>query len=92
MFSNPATYAFGTTPRTFNGCRSDGTAQIDMTLTKNTKIAERLNLQFRTEVFNISNSPRFSTPNASFGNAQFGSINAQSNLPRIIQFGLKLIF
>ena len=92
VFSNPPVYAFGTSPRTFNGCRSDGTKQIDMTLTKNTKIGERLNLQFRTEVFNISNGVRFSTPNQSFGNAQFGSINAQSNLPRIVQFALKLIY
>ena len=35
---------------------------------------------------------RFSTPNQSFGNAQFGSINPQSNLPRIVQFALKLIY
>ena len=92
VFSNPATYAFGTSPRTFNGCRSDGSAQVDMTMTKNTKIRERLNLQFRAEFFNIANSPRFAPPNASFGNAQFGTINAQSNLPRIVQFGLKLIY
>jgi hypothetical protein len=45
-FSNPATYVFGSAPRTFNGCRSHGTAQIDMTLTKNTKLKDRLNLQF----------------------------------------------
>jgi hypothetical protein len=92
VFSTPATYAFGNAPRTFNGCRSDGTAQVDMTLTKNTKIKERLNLQFRAEMFNVSNSARFSPPNSSFGNAQFGTINAQSNLPRIIQFALKLIY
>jgi outer membrane receptor protein involved in Fe transport len=92
VFSNPPTYAFGTTPRTFNGCRSDGTAQVDITLTKNIKFTERLNLQFRTEVFNVSNSPRFAPPNQAFGNPQFGVVNAQSNLPRIIQFGLKLMY
>ncbi|MBI3680542.1 MAG: TonB-dependent receptor [Acidobacteria bacterium] len=92
VFSNPATYSFGTTPRTFNGCRSDGTSQVDFTVTKNTKLRERLNLQVRAEVFNISNSPRFSPPNANFGNPQFGVVNAQSNLPRIVQFGLKLSY
>src|SRR5262249_37653748 len=75
VFSNPPTYAFGTAPRTFNGCRSDGTKQVDITVTKNTKFKERLNLQFRTEVFNLSNSPRFAPPNAAFGNPQFGSVN-----------------
>jgi hypothetical protein len=59
---------------------------------KNTSFLERYNLQFRAEMFNVSNSARFAPPNAAFGNAQFGSINAQSNLPRIIQFGLKLMY
>ena len=90
VFSNPAAYAFGTAPRTFNGCRSDGTAQVDFTLTKNTRFYERWNLQFRAEFFNISNSPRFAPPNQSFGNPQFGVVAAQGNLPRIVQFGLKL--
>jgi len=92
VFSNPPLYAFGTTPRTFNGCRSDGTAQVDMTLTKNTRFREKLNVQFRAEMFNISNTARFAPPNSSFGNPQFGTINAQSNLPRIVQFGLKVVY
>jgi hypothetical protein len=92
VLSNPPAYSFGTAPRTFNGCRSDGTNQVDLTVTKNTRFHERLNLQFRAEVFNISNSPRFAPPNSSFGNPQFGVVNAQGNLPRIVQFGLKLIY
>ena len=92
QFSNPPTYTFGNAARTYGGLRSDGTAQIDTTLTKNTKILEKLNLQFRAEVFNLTNSARFSTPNQSFGNPQFGVVSAQNNLPRIVQFGLKLIY
>jgi hypothetical protein len=92
VFSNPAPYTFGNAPRTFNGCRSDGTKQVDLTLTKNTRLVERLNLQFRAEAFNISNSPRFAPPNAAFGNPQFGEVSAQGNLPRIVQFGVKLIY
>jgi len=92
VFSNPAPYRFGNAPRTFNGCRSDGTAQVDVTLTKNTRFLERWNLQFRAEVFNISNSARFAPPNQNFGNPQFGVVAAQGNLPRIVQFGLKLVY
>lgn len=92
VFLNPPPYSFGNAPRTFNGCRSDGTAQVDFTLTKNTRFRERWNLQFRAEVFNISNSARFAPPNQNFGNPQFGIVNAQANLPRIVQFGLKLIY
>ena len=92
VFSNPAPYAFGNAPRTYNNCRSDKTLQFDFTLTKNTRMWERWNLQFRAEAFNISNSVRFAPPNANFGNPQFGVSNAQGNLPRIVQFGLKLIY
>jgi hypothetical protein len=92
VFSVPAPYSFGTAPRTFNGCRSDGTSQVDLAFTKNTRFSERWNLQFRAEVFNISNTPRFAPPVQNFGNPQFGVVNAQGNLPRIVQFGLKLIY
>jgi len=92
QFANPPAYTFGNASRTFGGLRSDGTAQIDATLTKNTRILEKLNLQFRAEVFNITNTARFSPPNQAFGNPQFGVVNTQNNLPRIVQFGLKLIY
>ena len=91
VFSNPPAYTFGNAPRTFGGCRSDAANQIDATLTKNTRVGEKWNVQFRTEVFNVANSVRFNPPNQSFGNAQFGIVNSQANLPRIVQFGLKII-
>jgi outer membrane receptor protein involved in Fe transport len=92
VFSNPPAYAFGNASRTMNGCRSDNTTQIDLSVTKNTRIKERLNIQFRTEAFNLTNTVRFSPPNQTFGNAQFGQVTSQNNLPRVIQFGLKLIY
>ncbi|HET8548517.1 MAG TPA: hypothetical protein VFL57_10955, partial [Bryobacteraceae bacterium] len=92
VFSVPAAYMFGNAPRTFNGCRSDGTSQVDLTLTRNTRFYERWNVQFRAEAFNISNTVRFAPPNQNFGNPQFGVVSSQGNLPRIVQFGLKLIY
>jgi hypothetical protein len=90
VFSTPAAFQFGTAPRTFNGTRSDGTGQIDMTLSKNFRFKENYRIQFRAEVFNITNTARFAPPNINFGNTQFGVVSAQGNQPRIIQFGLKL--
>lgn len=90
QFTVPAPYTFGNAPRTFNGLRSDGTAQIDMTLSKNFRIKELFTLQFRTEVFNLTNTARFAPPVAAFGNPQFGQVNAQGNQPRVVQFSLKL--
>jgi hypothetical protein len=91
VFSVPAPYRFGTAPRTFGGCRSDATSQIDLMLAKNTRFREKWTLQFRSEFFNLTNTPRFAPPNQNFGNPQFGVVNAQGNQPRIIQFALKLI-
>lgn len=91
-FSVPAGYTFGTAPRTFGGTRSDRTAQVDMTFNKNTRIGERYTVQFRSEFFNLFNSPVFSGPNTNFGNPQFGVVSSQQNQPRIIQFALKFLF
>ncbi|MBI2690297.1 MAG: TonB-dependent receptor [Acidobacteria bacterium] len=90
QFSIPAQYRFGNAPRTYNGLRSDGTAQVDVTLSKNFRIRELFQIQFRAETFNLTNTARFAPPNQSFGNPQFGQVNAQGNQPRIVQFSLKL--
>lgn len=92
VFSNPAPFTFGNAPRTFNSARSDGVSGLDLTLSKNMRLAERYLLQLRAECFNISNTPRFDPPNVVFGNPQFGVVNAQSNQPRVVQFALKLSY
>ena len=92
VFSAPPGYAFGNAPRTFSGSRSDSTAQMDMTLNKNTRIGEKYTVQFRTEFFNLTNSPVFNAPNVNFGNSQFGVVDSQQNQPRIIQFAVKFLF
>ncbi len=90
VFTNAPAYAFGTAPRTFNGARGDGTRGVDLTFSKNTRLAEKFVLQFRAEFFNISNTPRFSPPNVVYGNPQFGVVSAQGNQARVAQFALKL--
>ncbi|MCC7342844.1 MAG: TonB-dependent receptor [Bryobacterales bacterium] len=92
VFSNPSGYTFGNAPRTFGGTRAHGTSQVDLTLNKNTRIGEKYTVQFRTEFFNLLNSPVFNAPNVNFGNPQFGVVSSQQNQPRIIQFALKFLF
>jgi hypothetical protein len=41
---------------------------------KNFPLAEKKNLQFRTEFFNAFNLVNFGTPNATFGSQDFGVI------------------
>ena len=91
-FSNPPAFTFGNAGRTLSGLRDDRTKELDISLHKNTNLTEKLKLQFRAEFFNITNTPQFAPPNSVFGSAQFGTVSAQSNLPRIVQFALKLIF
>jgi hypothetical protein len=92
QFTAPPPYTFGNVSRTLNGVRGAPARQADLSAIKNTYITERLNLQFRSEFFNLTNSPRFAVPNTVQGNAQFGVVSAMENQPRVIQFALKLIF
>jgi hypothetical protein len=77
-----------------------GTNNFDFAVLKSTQITERLNLQFRAELFNIFNHAQFATPsgitsfNISTGvsnTASFGQVNAAAP-PRIGQLSLKLNF
>ena len=92
VFSSPAAYAYGNSPRTFNGTRAAGASNVDLTISKMFRIHEKLRLQFRGEAFNFSNTPRFAPPNQSFGNPQFGQVTSQLNQPRVVQLGLKLLY
>ena len=61
---------------------------------KTIPIHEQMNLEFRAEGYNITNTANFATPNASLGPATFGRITAMSGTytPRVLQFALKLAF
>jgi Carboxypeptidase regulatory-like domain/TonB dependent receptor len=70
----------------------------DFSIVKNTKLTERLNLQFRSEFFDIFNHPNFGDPVNTATSAAFGKIQS-TRFPagdfgsaRQIQFALKLIF
>jgi len=71
---------------------------VDLSLFKNFPVTERVNVQFRAETFNISNTPNFylqsGQPGASFGNAAFGQISQTdpNYTPRQFQFALKVQF
>jgi hypothetical protein len=85
-----------------------GSEELDLALLKNTQIREGINLQFRSEFFNILNHTNFATPNAiTYASAPSlvsgvytspslsstaGVITATSTTSRQIQFGVKLVF
>jgi hypothetical protein len=76
-----------------------GLATLDLSLLKDTKITEKLGLQFRAEFFNALNHANFNTPNLVVFTSASGApspaagvITSTSTTSRQIQFGLKLIW
>ena len=73
-----------------------GLATWDLSLMKDTRISERLSVQFRAEVYNLLNRANFTTPNpVTFTPAlspTAGLITETSTPSRQMQFGLKLIW
>jgi hypothetical protein len=76
-----------------------GLVNVDLSAAKNTRLTERLGLQFRAEVFNLLNHSNFLTPNpvvytsATSGiSPTAGVVTATSTTSRQIQFGAKLQF
>ena len=88
-FTVPATGTYGNAGVGF--LHAPGINNWDLTLMKNTRIAEKRNLQFRAEFFNAWNHPQFLLPSTEITSASFGTIT-QARDGRQIQFGLKLYY
>jgi len=88
-FALPAQYAFGTAPR--NSVIGPGFANMDFALAKTWRVADRSDLEFRWEIFNLFDRANFDLPNRIFGSPTFGRIFSAKN-PREMQFGLRLSF
>ncbi|MFN0170710.1 MAG: carboxypeptidase regulatory-like domain-containing protein [Bryobacteraceae bacterium] len=99
-FQSAAIGTFGNLGR--NRLRGPGLQVFDAGVYRNFRLREGMNLQFRSEFFNLLNHANFSLPNAGLGNpAAFGTITATagglygdgaSSDPRVLQFALKLVF
>ena len=88
-FSLPPTGSFGNSGR--NILDGPGQQIVNVSLLKNTMLTEGVTLEFRAEAFNFFNHTNFNLPDIFFGSPTFGSISSAQN-PRLIQFGLKLMF
>jgi hypothetical protein len=75
----------------YNSFRNPGFAEIDAVLVKDTRLAERLNLQLRFELYNILNHPNLQGVNADLSNGSFGKSTAQFT-PRYLQIGARITF
>ena len=88
-FVAPASNQFGNSAPFI--IRGPGRNNWDMSLFKNFRLNERFNIQFRTEAFNVWNHASFRSPNTNASAREYGTIS-DAGPPRLIQFGLKLLF
>jgi hypothetical protein len=96
-FLQPLPGTYGNAGR--NILQGPGLAETDLSVAKKLSLSERLNLQFRAEVFNVFNHTNFNAPNpvvyasATGGpSPTAGVITATSTISRQVQFGLKLLW
>lgn len=103
LFAKPAAGTYGNAGK--GTWRGPSHWDVDMGLIKNfypVPSHERLNFQFRSEFFNLSNHPQWSDPNVTFANSAFGSTRSTIGVAtgnvgtsadsRIIQLALKMNF
>ena len=99
QFVNPPNFTYGNVGRALPDVRGPGLVNFDLSLIKDTPIKERLNAQLRAEMFNFVNHTNYNNPSTSFSpganglnaSSTFGTITSARD-PRIIQFGLRLVF
>jgi hypothetical protein len=60
---------------------------MDLTVAKNTRIWEGINLRLTVDAFNVFNHPSWGLPNAASG-----IISSMASSPRLVQFGARLEF
>ena len=88
-FTNAPQFTIGTSSR--NPIRGPGLQNADLMISKTFAFTERVRMEFRGEVFNVTNTPPLNNPNGLFGSAAFGSISSAGN-PRNFELALKLRF
>ncbi|MGB6194228.1 MAG: TonB-dependent receptor, partial [Terracidiphilus sp.] len=73
-----------------NPVRGPAYRDLDIALVKHFTLPREASLEFRAEMFNVTNTPAFAQPNGSFGAAAFGSITSTVTDPRVMQLALRI--
>ena len=91
-FAQPGHFSFGNEPRVDPALKTQGEDNFDVTISKSIPIESRGTLKFTTEIFNLFNHSQFGEPIADLSSPAFGRVENQTNLPRTIQFALRVSF
>ncbi len=91
-FHQTPNFAFGNVGRFLPNVRQPGQHNLDFSLFKNFRLAERIQVQFRAESFNFTNSPAWAAPGSNLASpGTFGVITSASG-NRTVRLGLKLYY
>jgi len=71
--------------------RGPGFAQVDLALTKNFKIGERVTATLRGDAYNAFNRVNLTNPTLDLNSVNFGKSTGQ-NTPRLMQVGFRVRF
>jgi hypothetical protein len=65
---------------------------VDVSLFKNVRVHEKTTVQFRTEVFNLTNTGDFGGPDNRLGDQSFGQLTTLTSgyTPRLVQFAVRI--
>jgi hypothetical protein len=95
-FYQTPNYTLGDVGRFLPNVRAPGIHNLDASLFKNFKPAERATLQLRAEAYNLTNSPFWNSPGTTVNNvSSFGIVTSESSGTggfRTMQMAVKLIF
>jgi hypothetical protein len=84
-------YPYGTLPR--NAIRGPGRTNLDLSISKHFRFAERYDVELRGDAFNVFNHTQFRNPNPTTYplSSTFGQISTTYD-PRILQVALHVAF
>jgi len=89
-FALPPSGAIGNSGR--NTLRGPGVNVFDAALLREFPLHDTANLEFRWEVFNVTNTTEFGQPNNNFSSGSTGQITSLAGDPRVMQLALRLSF
>jgi hypothetical protein len=97
-FQEPSSeFALGNGAQRYTQLRQRSEQNIDLAVSKTFPITERFRAQFRWEAFNLFNYAQYTV--GAWQNWRlcvtcggFGELDSQQNVPRLMQFGLKVLF
>ena len=89
-FAPASAFTFGNSGR--HVIRAPGLKTLDGNVNRSFRIGEQRRLEFRWELYNLTNTAEFGRPNLTVNLAQGGTITTTAVPNRQMQFGMRLVF